>query len=274
MIFDDKRNRDLANCALVCIAWVPRAQMHLFTCILPIEFDDRLFASFWQAVKQKPFLLNYTNRISIVGSKGICVYKGTTEAETTGFLATCRMPNLIHLTIQFLDLSSSHPLRSRFPILSKTLKALTVIECLTDNVNQLCRFITSFQSLTTLCLGWHVECLVGDLMQHMHVNRSRCNSSIENLAVKLVPRFHALFDALSRTGPFISNLKRLIIAYDYGTLRESSLFAELREVLLHCSRSLEKVTFVTGELVEVISDPSRGMYVELIFEEYKLIIHT
>ena len=169
VIFDDKRNRDLANCALVCRAWVPRAQMHLFTCILPIEFDDRLFNSFWQAVKQKPFLLNYTNRISIVGSKGICVYKGTTEAETTGFLATCRMPNLIHLTIQFLDLSSSHPLRSRFPILSKTLKALTVIECLTDNVNQLCRFITSFQSLTTLCLGWHVECLVGDLMQHMHV---------------------------------------------------------------------------------------------------------
>ncbi|KAK7684204.1 hypothetical protein QCA50_012528 [Cerrena zonata] len=57
--------RALAHCARVCRAWVPRAQMHLFSAIdlskIPrCRETHRALTGFWAAVQRKPFLLQYS----------------------------------------------------------------------------------------------------------------------------------------------------------------------------------------------------------------------
>ncbi|KAK7684213.1 hypothetical protein QCA50_012537 [Cerrena zonata] len=102
---DFKSRGDLACCARVCRAWVPRAQMHLFSIIVsgfpakPVGVQE--------AVRRKPFLLQYIKLFS--------ADYDDKEPQPEVLLTSYHMPNLKRWHMSSLDLKTAHPRLSRFP---------------------------------------------------------------------------------------------------------------------------------------------------------------
>ncbi|KAK7683250.1 hypothetical protein QCA50_013512 [Cerrena zonata] len=233
-IFYNFRWRDLASCALVCRAWVPRAQMHLFSVIVPhFIYNDRQFSSVRHAIRRKPFLLQYIKTFN-------ANYNDKMPQPTT-VLTTYRMPSLKQCRISSLDLKTAHSSLFRFPTSATSLHLLDLYECKTGDVNQLCRFLTSFRSLSTLALLWDNSTIFYDhSLSHLQFNRSK--SSLQTLAIQLIPNISLLLKSFIKARSFVTHLKHFIISGDVLP----NPFQEITELLQHCSQSLEEATLILG----------------------------
>ncbi|KAK7683248.1 hypothetical protein QCA50_013510 [Cerrena zonata] len=229
------RWRDLANCALVSRAWVPRAQMHLFSSI-HFEHKDSVI-SFQYAVRRKPFLLQYI--ISFQAD-----YYNIIPRPTT-LLTSYFMRNLKQCCILSLDLRTAHSSLSRFPSLATSLQLLEIHGWMNGDVNQLCRFLVSFRSLTMLTIAWSNRTPFRGLdLPHLHLSCSK--SSLRALIIRFKPHISRVLQFLIKARPFVTHLKHFIIAWDYRRDISSTPVQEITELLQHCSRSLEEVTVIFG----------------------------
>ncbi|KAK7683232.1 hypothetical protein QCA50_013494 [Cerrena zonata] len=239
--------RFLARCALVCRAWVPRAQMHLFYAIdlskTPSLRDTHLeLTSFRAAVQRKPFLLPYI--------KLLCIANDSLKSSQITILSSYHMPSLKACSISSLNLAEVHPSLYRFPSSATSLQILWLDFCLTGDANQLCRFLTSFRSLAIVVVTWSqrkrlrrkkAPTFGGRDLPHLQFNRSKC--SLQTLALTLGRNLPALLKTFIKARPFVSHLRHLILAYPPGI--RSSL-QDITELLEHCSQSLEEVTVILG----------------------------
>ncbi|KAK7683225.1 hypothetical protein QCA50_013487 [Cerrena zonata] len=233
---------DLARCARVCWAWVPRAQMHLFSSIvLLLPPVKQPIASFQRAVRQKRFLLQYIKAMTCSVE-----YTATRSRQMT-LLTSYHMPNLKQCYISYLDLKTEHPSLSRFPSSATSLQKLELMYCNTGDVNQLCRFLTSFRSLSIVVITWPLDpAFRGHDLPHLQFNRSKC--SLRTLALGFTPNLSPLLKSFIKARPFISHLRHLIVPCERFTTASSSL-QDTTELLEHCSQSLEEVTVIVGHVV-------------------------
>ncbi|KAK7683254.1 hypothetical protein QCA50_013516 [Cerrena zonata] len=231
-IFDDDRSRDLASCARVCRAWVPRAQMHLFSMVN--VWPSNACFSVRQAVRRKPFLLQCITSFEANYDK---------TPQLTTLLIAYQMRFLKQCSIHGLDLKTVHPSLSRFPSSATSLQMLELRLCQTGDANQLCRFLTSFRSLSILILSWESNMILhGYDLPHLQFNRSM--SFLQILAIKLRPGISGLLKAFIKARPFVTRLKHIIFSWRYIHPELPSPAPEITELLLHCSQSLEEVTMV------------------------------
>lgn len=237
-IFDRGRTRNLAACARVCHAWVPRAKMHLFRFIATGFLKKRTFLSLENSVRSKPFLLKYTRNVSIRG------IQTTADVETTRFLVTRHMPNLEQCNISDLKLERSHPLLPRFPSGAKHVKKLVLTSCVTEDINQLGRFVTSFRSLSTFILFLDDDWSPRLTLSHLQFNRPKC--SLSCLTIKALSGISVLLGYFITAHPFISHLKHLLVSWSYDKL--DSVVREITDLLHHCSQSLEELTLILGSV--------------------------
>ncbi|KAK7683262.1 hypothetical protein QCA50_013524 [Cerrena zonata] len=236
-ILDENRARDLAYCARVGQAWLPRAQMRLFS------FVDVYLKNKWPsvryAIRQKPFLRQYINSFQ-------ADYEEIPRPTT--LLTTFHMCNLQQCIIDGLDLATAHPSLYRFPSSAVSLRRLELMNCNTKNLNQLCRFLTSFKSLSTLILTWSslVTSLDRPDFSHLQFNRSKC--SLQTLAIRFtkpITSQSALVNSFIRSSPFVTHLKHLIFTW-YPSYHEFSSIRKVTALLRHCRRSLEEITLILG----------------------------
>lgn len=148
----------LARCCLVCRAWVPRTQMHLFSFVECTFKED--YHSIVHSVRQKPFLLRYIKSLWA---------NNYNMPRATNVLATHHVPSMQLCSIVFLDLQIVHPTLYRFPSSTTSLRILQLILCKTRDVNQLCRFLTSYP-----CLYWYLSgsTLWGSMVTTLHIYNS------------------------------------------------------------------------------------------------------
>ncbi|KAK7684203.1 hypothetical protein QCA50_012527 [Cerrena zonata] len=232
----------LARCARVCRAWVPRAQMHLFSAIIPWSIETFKYVTltgFQDAVRRKPFLLQYIKVLFIFPA-----YNDKKMPRRTTLLSSYYMPSLKRCCISGLDLKEEHPSLSRFPSSATSVQSLELYRCKTGDVNQLCRFLTSFRSLSIVLLTWSLEkALGGHDLPHLQFNRSKC--SLRTLALVFTPGISALLKSFLKARPFVSHLRHLIISYSSPMIPSFPLRG-ITELLQHCSQSLEEVTVTLG----------------------------
>lgn len=245
----ESRN-DLARCARVCRAWVPRAQMHLFSAIIPRSHKGWPLKGFQDAIHRKPFLLQYIRTF-----KADCNIMGP---QPMTLLTLYHMPSLKKCYISWLDLDRGHPSLSRFPSNITSLQLLVLGNCETVDTNRLFRFLTSFRSLSKLCLAWAGISTSNDHnFPHLRFNRSKC--SLDALAIQWVPGKLALLESFVKAPPFVTHMKRLVIAWSPMYIPFSPLH-EFTELLHHCSQSLEEVIVIVGDFV-ITPDVSSCAYI-------------
>ncbi|KAK7683247.1 hypothetical protein QCA50_013509 [Cerrena zonata] len=229
---DDRR--DLARCARVCREWLPRSQMHLFSAIPDLGdlYTPQKLVGFQDAVRRKPFLLQYI--------KVFRVSNYDVMPRQTTLLTSYHMRNLTRCSISRLDLKTEHSSLFKFPSSATSLRILELYSCKTEDVNQLCRFLTSFRSLSILVIRWSLgKTLGGHDLPHIQFNRSKC--SLRTLVLAFTPNLSALLRSFIKAHPFVSHLKHLIISYSSDMISSFSL-RDITELLRHCSQSLEELT--------------------------------
>ncbi|KAK7683240.1 hypothetical protein QCA50_013502 [Cerrena zonata] len=226
--------RHLGRCTRVCRAWVPRAQMCLFSIIafnFPPQFQSLL--SFQHAVRRKPFLLNY------IKSFNADYHDGAPQPAT--LLTSYHMPSLEQCYIASLDLKRAHPSLYRFPSSASSVQVLRLYDCETGDINQLCRFLTSFRSLSTLVLSWpRYTILGGHGLPHLQFNRSKC--SLQTLDIQFETHLSTVLGSLIKVHPFVAHLKYLTLAIPPFHSYHKPTVPEITDLLQHCSDSLEELT--------------------------------
>lgn len=124
-ICDKHSIQDLAHCARVCRAWVPRAQMHLFSFVYILPIIAPLGIQY--ALHRKSFLLKNINSFEEN-------YDGM--SRPTNSLTAYRVPSLKRCSVYMLYLETAH---YRFPSSALSLHALEHSrQCKTKDVNRLC----------------------------------------------------------------------------------------------------------------------------------------
>ncbi|KAK7684199.1 hypothetical protein QCA50_012523 [Cerrena zonata] len=234
-IFGDDRGRDLAWCACVCRAWVPRAQMHLFS--LVYVYSNSVFQSIQYAIRRKPYLLRYIN--SFDADYGYM-------PRATNLLTTYRLHNLKTCIISRLELKTAHSSLFRFPSSATSLHSLQLSSCKSGGVIQLCRFLTSFRSLSILLLLWDYDTALRDQRDLSHLQFNRSKSSLQTLAIEFIRNISVHLKSFIRARPFVTHLKHLIISWHYRSDATPSLVQEIAALLWHCRQSLEEVTVILG----------------------------
>ncbi|KAK7684198.1 hypothetical protein QCA50_012522 [Cerrena zonata] len=227
---------DLARCAHVCRAWVPRAQMHLFS-FVDIWIHNKC-SSVRYAVRRKPYLLKFINSFQADYDH---------VPRSTNLLTTYHMSNLKQCAIDHLSSDMTHSsLYSKFPSSATSLRRLVLDSCKIEDVNQLCRFLTSFRSLSILILSWyHRTNGTNDSgYSHLQFNRSKC--SLQTLAIGFIPNISMLLRSLIKARPFVTHLKHLIFSYHHDHHISPSPVRRIAELLQHCSHSLEEITIILG----------------------------
>lgn len=205
-ILDGTLSQDLTVCARVCRAWVPRVQMHLFHIIRIRLVDGNTFRNLESALRRKRYLLGYIRTLSVRGSDWEPI-RNRVYVQTTNFLITRHVPSLGQCTIDHLELEKSHTFLLRFPTCAKSLRKLRLTNCETRNVLQLCRFVTSFRSLSTLVLTSDHPWSPQLPLPHLQYNRSK--SSLRCLAIEATPGISLLLDHFIKASPFVAHLKHL-----------------------------------------------------------------
>ncbi|KAK7683251.1 hypothetical protein QCA50_013513 [Cerrena zonata] len=249
-VSDFDRRSALARCARVCRAWVPRAQMHLFSSIVPyFPYKDRQLVGVQDAVRRKPFLLQYIKSFNAAYDE---------MPRPTTLLTAYHMRSLKQWTISRLDLSTTHPSLSKFASSTTSLHLLQLLCCKTKNINHLCRFLTSFGSLSILVLSWSNSMpFHGHDLPHLQFSRSK--SSLRTLAIQFTPNISLLLQSFTRACPFVARLKRLIFSWNprYDGTPVSSPVPEITELLWHCSQSIEEVAVILGGFWVSFDAPGR-----------------
>ncbi|KAK7683239.1 hypothetical protein QCA50_013501 [Cerrena zonata] len=228
----------IARCVRVCREWVPRAQMQLFSVINLLQYINRpsTLAGFRAAVQRKPFLLQFIKFLDIDNNNHM--------SQQTTIFSSYHMPYLQWCKISGLDLSRVHLALYRFPSSATSLQILYLDVCKTRNLNQLCRFLTSFRSLSIVIIEFSLDNpLSGPNLPHLQFNRSKCPLQI--LALELKPNLSTLLKYFIKSPPFVSHLRHLIIAYSDRPMSPHPL-QDITELLEHCSQSLEEVTVICG----------------------------
>ncbi|KAK7684214.1 hypothetical protein QCA50_012538 [Cerrena zonata] len=125
-----------------------------------------------------------------------------------------------------------------------SLRILQLDFCRTGDINQLCRFLTSFRSLSILSLKCDsIATFHGRDLPHLQFNRSK--SSLKILAVEFVPNLSALLNSFIKASPFVFHLRHLVISCGYYKISSTAL-QDITALLQHCSQSLEEVTVHLG----------------------------
>lgn len=211
--------------------------MHLF--FLVDVYLKNKWLSVRHAIRRKPFLLQYINTFRADYDE---------IPRPTNLLTIYHMRNLQQCIIDGLDLTTAHPSLYRFPSSAVSLRRLELMNCNTRNVNQLCRFLTSFRSLSTLILTWSnsVSSLDSPDFSHLQFNRSKC--SLQTLAIRFSKPIRCqslLIDSFIKSFPFVAHLKHFIFTW-YQSYYESSSIRKIKALLHHCRPSLEEVTIILG----------------------------
>ena len=151
------------------------------------------------------------------------------------------MPWFDYLTIRDLDLSREHKSIHRM-VTSSSVTMLELRTCKTRSTAQLGRFITSFPSLSSLCLRSWTLCPSG--LQDTGIRCSGSKSSIRRMVLNPVQNMSGLLDYFLKARPFVTNLNELILQWEYTESidQNTSLLQGLNELFHHCSQNLEKLT--------------------------------
>lgn len=229
---------------------MPRAQMHLFSSIVPyFPYKDWQLVGVQDAVRWKPFLLQYIKSFNAAYDE---------MPRPTTLLTAYHMRSLKQWTISRLDLSTTHPSLSKFASSTTSLHLLQLLCCKTKNINHLCRFLTSFGSLSILVLSWSNSMpFHGHDLPHLQFSRSK--SSLRTLAIQFTPNISLLLQSFTKACPFVAHLKHLILSWNprYDGVPVSSPVPEIIELLWHCSQSVEEVTVILGGFWVSFNAPGR-----------------
>ncbi|KAK7684202.1 hypothetical protein QCA50_012526 [Cerrena zonata] len=226
--------RHLGSCARVCRAWVPRAQMCLFS-VIAFSFPPQLqsLLSFQHTIRRKPFLLRYIKSFNADYHDG--------APRPTTLLTAYHMPGLERCYIASLDLKRAPPSLYRFPSSASSVQVLRLYDCETGDINQLCRFLTSFRSLSTLVLSWPRYTIFGGHdLPHLQFNRSKC--SLKTLDIQFETNISVVLGSFIKARPFVAHLKHLTLAIPPFHSYHKSTVQEITDLLQHCSDSLEEFT--------------------------------
>ncbi|KAK7684209.1 hypothetical protein QCA50_012533 [Cerrena zonata] len=161
------------------------------------------------------------------------------------------MPRLQKCNISRLDLTIAHPSLYRFPSSTPLLHLLCLDYYTTEKANQLCRFLTSFRSLSILTITQSLPTIhpIRGHFPHLQFNRSKCALRTLALVLEGKPNLSTLLESFIKAPPFVSHLRHLIVAYS-SELTPSPSFEvrDITELLEHCSQSLEEVTVIVGHI--------------------------
>ena len=221
----------LTACALVCHAWVPRAQMHLYS---DVHLTGHGILSFKYAIRRKPYLARFVQKLQIMVRWG--------DTPISHLLATHRLPNLQHLSIGRLDLQREHDAFFKFALSATAVRSLRLVETKKCTGAQLRRLIASFRSLTDLSLS------CGDLPdpidQHYHPHLYRplykSNTYLRSLTIPLKLNANPLLDWFSNI-----QLQSLTLSWYHAVFPMSqmrSIFTGVPSLPQSYSKSIEELT--------------------------------
>lgn len=236
--------KTLYACALVCQAWVHRAQMHLFTNVLVKSKNLHMLHSTLQSAGH----MSSSIRILKIGYDQ--------KVPISSFLVSHRLQNLSTLVIDGLNLAQEHTLLHRAPLFH-TVQYLHLSGLKECKVSQLIRFINSFHSLVSLDLWFSFNILEHNgqiLPRPSHI--SSC--SLTSLILTLIPGVSRLLDWCLNAGSFFTHIKKLTLNC-YGHKDKSefiSCFRGVGALLQHCSATIEDLTlyFWDVPMVKEVSD--------------------
>lgn len=141
-----------------------------------------------------------------------------------------------------MNLSTEHSslLRSARAV---TVQSLWLIQCKTHSVAQLGRLITSFPSLSELYITWSVP---QSRLLDGNIRRDRSRSCLKELEIDLIPNTSALLDYFIKARPFVTQLRKLVIRWNYVENREAYflLLRGVKALLLHCEWFLEELWII------------------------------
>ena len=246
------RNITLTQCALVCRAWVPRAQMHLFYSMHAIKLDRNNLECLGFTITHKHFLIQNIQHITLEG-QNLC------SGEATIFLLGLDKPRLWGCTIRSLSRRNnaifSVPLgRYAFNSLKdivgriSSIRKLALLDCGIRDAQILADFLNHFRSLSILLISWDSKTKFIQ-QNHPHPARPRhSDCSLLSLAIEIVPNISTLLSFFIETRPLVNNLKYLMVACSFSNL--IVLLQEIDELLLHCSHSIQELSIVVGHFLE------------------------
>lgn len=172
------------------------------------------------------------------------------------------MRNLQRCVIGYLDLETVHPSMYRFASSATSLRTLELGYCNTEDANHLCRFLTSFRSLSTLILSWSISVFLHEDeydLPHPQFNRSK--HSLQSLAIEGIPTISVLLKSFIKARPFVTYLRHFIFSWHYSYDETPSLSHEITGLLRHCSQSLEEVTMILGLLHDFSDRKAESTYI-------------
>lgn len=262
---------DLLSCALVCRAWRPRAQTHLFAyprikaCNLP---------TFETAIRKIPVLCSHVQEFIFenepIGTEAKSGVVKTVDTLSHVTRVAHKFPNVHYFLFQDNDLSVEHPYLSRSIAACRRIDWLDFFTSVPTRLHHLARFLAAFRNLTIVSLAVPIlsEPDITTLSNHCNVLKS----SPDTLVVYLEQGSHLLLNWLVKSKTFVKSLQRLgVIIENRFSSQEITLHAEnLQKLLNFCCKHLKVWDFYRCEDIKSMPPgnvPSisrqRGLYIHL-----------
>lgn len=226
-------SRALRSCALVCRAWLPRAQMHLFS---NIYAHSSGLSSIKFAFHHKPFLPSYVRSVYIWRDEPDSVL-------ISPLLVPYRMPELKSVRVHYLDLNREHTSLFRFAASAHSLQSLDLESLEKLNLPQLLRFINAFPGISRMCIWVNFERL--EYPQQLRIPRPNTfpRRSLRYLELSIVPGMLKMLDWMLKAHPLLDHLKSLTLSWKPGDLPAFYSSCEgVRPLMQYCHASLEEIS--------------------------------
>ena len=240
--------RLLHTCALVCRAWSPRAQMHMFA---HIYVNSSKLSSISGTFQHKRFLSSYVRSLWIQRDEpdGVLI---------SSLLVPYRMPKLECLRVNHLDLKQEHTSLSLFASTSslRTLDLDFLQDCTSP---QLLRFINAFPSISRLTI-WPAQGFDAiEARQLIKLPKPRyspsVNRSLQYLEITLFPGISRVIRWFINARPLVDNLRSITLYWNStdGTALHAS-FEAAEFLVIRCRASLETLSIDVDTLTTTARD--------------------
>ncbi|KAK7689663.1 hypothetical protein QCA50_007458 [Cerrena zonata] len=234
---------DLIHCALVCHAWLPRAQMHL--CVYIYVVGSGL-STYEKLINRMPKLCISAKELQFqniyTGDANGTVADRTVETISHVVRIAHKLPHVHTLFVDDINLSIEHPYLPKYVTALTSIKALKFYTRTPTRLVQLAHFIAGFKNISELVLE------VPIVLESNPLSLKPCyttKSTLTRLYLLMQPGGYLLLDWLVKAHSFTTSLHILQVRF-LDAISQSELaltMQSLQYMLNNCASHLKEWIF-------------------------------
>ena len=205
--------RDLSNCALVCHAWRPRAQMYLFAFL---RISGKGLSHYEAILLKSPILCGFAKELyfynEYVGQSQGKTTDKTVETASHALRIAHKLPHVYYFVMNRVNMASEHTHLPKYMTALRNINQLYFFSPTPAKLSQIARMIVGLKGLSTLYL--RVPIIVDSNPLPLPVPCYATKSSLARLELVIGPGGHSLLDWLVHANSFTTSLQVLQVGME------------------------------------------------------------